>query len=47
MSAPTGRPGSVDREAWEGRLDDSQVSKIEAELSGLIGEFGYGSESGV
>ena len=47
VSAPTGRPGSVHREAWEGRLDNSQVSMIEAELSGLIGEFGYGSESDV
>ena len=41
VSAPMGRPGSVGREAWEGRLDDSQVSKIEVELSGLMSEFGY------
>ena len=47
VSAPMGRPGSVGRDAWEGRLDDSQVSKIEVELSGLMGEFGYVSESGV
>ena len=44
VSAPMSRPGSVGRDAWESRLDDSQVSKIEFELSDLIGEFGYGSE---
>jgi hypothetical protein len=47
VSAPMGRPGSVHREAWEGRLDDSQVSKIEVELSGLMSEFEYGAESDV
>lgn len=47
VSAPMGRPGSIHREAWEGRLDESQVSKIEVELSGLLREFGYGAESGV
>ncbi len=47
VSAPMGRPGSVGREAWEGRLDESQVSKIEVELSGLMSEFGYGAESDV
>ena len=46
VSAPMGRPGSIGREAWENRLDDSQVAKIEAELSGLMREYGYEPESG-
>jgi hypothetical protein len=47
VSAPTGTPGSVGREAWEGRLDDSQVSMIETELADLMGQFGYESASGL
>ena len=47
VSAPMGRPGSVGREAWEGRLDGSQVSKIEVDLSGLMSEFGYVAESSI
>lgn len=43
VSAPISRPGSTGREAWEGRLDDAQVSKIEAELADLIDELGYAS----
>jgi hypothetical protein len=47
VSAPMGTPGSVGREAWEGRLDDSQISKIEIELSGLMDDLGYGNEAGL
>jgi hypothetical protein len=42
-----GKPGSIGREAWEGRLDDSRVSKIEVELSDLMSEFGYVAGSGL
>jgi hypothetical protein len=37
------KPGSTGREAWDGRLDDTQVSKIETELAALINELGYES----
>jgi hypothetical protein len=47
VSAPMGKPGSIGREAWEGRLDDSRVSKIEVELSDLMSEFGYVAGSGL
>jgi hypothetical protein len=47
VSAPMGTPGSVGREAWEGRLDDSQVSMIETELSDLMGQFGYEASAGL
>lgn len=47
ISAPMGTPGSVGREAWEGRLDDSQVSMVEGELSDLMREFGYESAAGL
>jgi hypothetical protein len=43
VSAPMSKPGSTGRTAWEGRLDESQVSKIEAELAELIDELGYES----
>jgi hypothetical protein len=41
VSAPMGRPGTVGREAWVGRLDESQVSKIEIDLSDLMSKYGY------
>jgi hypothetical protein len=42
-----GTPGSVGQEAWEGRLDESQVSMIETELSDLMSAFGYESAAGL
>jgi hypothetical protein len=47
ISYPMGTPGSVGRDAWEGRLDDSQVSMIETELSDLMSAFGYESAAGL
>jgi hypothetical protein len=43
VSAPMSKPGSTGREAWDGRLDDIQVKKIEADLEDLINELGYES----
>jgi hypothetical protein len=43
VSAPISQPGSTGRTAWEDRLDDTQVLKIEAELADLIDELGYES----
>ena len=41
VSFPTGKPGVVGRLAWEGRLEEAQVGRIEERLGEMMAEFGY------
>ena len=41
ISFPTGKPGVVGRLAWEGRLEEAQVGRIEERLGSMMTEFGY------
>ena len=36
-----GQPGSIGPQAWNRRLDEEQVSAVEAELEPLMAQFGY------
>jgi Sulfotransferase family len=41
LSFPTGQPGSIGPQAWDRRLDEEQISTVEAELEPLMAQFGY------
>ena len=41
ISFPTGKPGAVGPLAWQDRLEEAQVGRIEERLGDLMGEFGY------
>ena len=40
ISFPTSKPGVVGRLSWQGRLDETQVDRIEERLAEMMAEFG-------